>query len=550
MLRRELNRAHKLVEEGNMYRLKLLAYFVVTGLAAVLGLMSLSGCEHHSAAGAPETSSSVPKVTVVRPTRQTIKRLIQQPGYIRPYEQTPIYSKIAGYVEQVTVDKGSQVHKGDLLVKLWVPEMVQDLAAKQAQVEQAGAQVRQSEEGLRAAGAAVNTAAALVNAAGASVHQAEADYLRWTAEFDRAQRLLQRELYDKQTMAEAKNQMQQSDAGRAGASAKQIAAEAALIESKAKLGKAQADLEAARSNLQVAEAQKNQSAAWLDYRNIRAPFDGMVTLRNVHTGHFLQSSSSGSTNKSAEPLLVMMRMDIMRITVQVPEKDAVLVKDGDLAHVAFQALPGRVFPNREPSSGDDKDFKAFPNKVTLLSWSFDDRARTLSVEIHIANPTGELRPGMYANVTILAEVSNALTLPAKAVLESILEAGAAHYCFMVVDGKAVRLPVQVGVSTDKVVQVLQKQAQPDKSGKEGIWEDFTGTELIVGSNPGSLIDGQPVMVEEAPKNQVTQGQAPGFTKANWTRNARRSSAAVPPATRRPNSLSHSRPSSDASSTKL
>jgi HlyD family secretion protein len=501
MLRRESIRGRKLVEEENMDRFKQLVYFAVTGLAALPVSMLLSGCEHGSAATVDPASSSS-KVTVVNPKRQTIYRLIQQPGYIRPYEETPIYSKIAGYVEQITVDKGSEVHKGDLLIKLWVPEMEQDLAAKQAQVEESRAEVRQSEEGLKASQADVNTAAAVVNEAKADVNQAEADYLRWTAEYERAQRLLQQNVFDKQTLVEAKDQMQQSDAGRAHARAKQVASEAALIESKAKHGKAQADLEAARSKLEVAEAQKNQCAAMLDYRNIRAPFDGMVTLRNVHTGHFLQSSSSGSTNKSAEPLLVMMRMDIMRVVVQVPEKDAVLVKDGDLARVAFQALPGRVFPNRQPQSGTDKKFDAFPNKVTLVSWSFDDRARTLSVEIHIPNSARELRPGMYANVTIRADIPNALTLPTEAVLDSTLDAGAAHYCFMVVDDKAVRLPVQVGISTDKVVQILQKQSPPDKPGDEGIWQDFTGNESIVASFR-SLIDGQPVIIEE-PQNKAAK----------------------------------------------
>ncbi len=131
--------------------------------------------------------------------------------------------------------------------------------------------------------------------------------------------------------------------------AKLNAADAALNESKARRRKAEADVKAVKSRLEVAQALRNQSAAWLDYRNIRAPFDGIVTLRNVHTGHFLQSASSGTTNKSAEPLLVLMRMDIMRVVVQVPEKDAVLVKDGDLANVAFQALPERSVP--EPRTG-------------------------------------------------------------------------------------------------------------------------------------------------------------------------------------------------------
>jgi hypothetical protein len=150
--------------------------------------------------------------------------------------------------------------------------------------------------------------------------------------------------------------------------------------------------------------------------------------------------------------------------------------------------------------------------VTLLSWSYDDRARTQGVEIHVLNPTGELDPtremhaGMYVNVTIRAMVPNAMTLPAEAVLDNVLDEGAKHYCFMAVDGKAVRLQVKVGVrgvvkDGDRfipVVQVLQKQTKPEMAGEEAVWGEFTGTEQIVVSNPGALVDGQAVEVEKSP----------------------------------------------------
>jgi HlyD family secretion protein len=399
------------------------------------------------------------------------------------------------------VDKGSRVRKGELLVRLWVPEMEKDLAAKSAQVQQSAAEVTQAEEALNAAQANVKTAQANVIETKAGVKQAGADYRRWTLESQRAETLLKEKIFDQQTVSEAMNQMQQADAGQSRAVAKKDATDAALVESRARYRKAEADVKAARAKLEVAQALKEQSAAWLDYRNIRAPYDGIVTLRNVHTGHFLQSASSGTTNKSAEPLLVLMRMDLMRIVVQVPEKDAVLVKEGDLANVSFQALRDHVFPNRKPASQYDEDFQAFPNKVTLLSWSFDDRARTLSVEIHIPNSTGELHAGMYANVTIRAEVPNALTLPSAAVVESIMDTDTKHYCFTVVDNKAVRLPIQIGVTAEKVVQVLQKQV---RAGKTLTWEDLSGTESIVASNPASLLDGQAVVVENRPPAQVSQ----------------------------------------------
>ena len=96
-------------------------------------------------------------------------------------------------------------------------------------------------------------------------------------------------------------------------------------------------------------------------------------------------------------------------------------------------------------------------------------------------------------------MENAITLPAEAVFDSTLDSGAPHYCFMVRDGKAVRLQLQVGISTDKLVQVLQKQVPSGKSG-EGIWEDFTGNEPIV-STFRSLVDGQSVVVEQSPKTK-------------------------------------------------
>ena len=85
------------------------------------------------------------------------------------YEQTPIYAKIPGFVEELKVDKGYRVHKGDILLTMWVPEMVQDLKAKEERVKQADAEVRQADAGLKAAEANINTAEAIVKESAAGV---------------------------------------------------------------------------------------------------------------------------------------------------------------------------------------------------------------------------------------------------------------------------------------------------------------------------------------------------------------------------------------------
>ena len=90
----------------------------------------------------------------------------------------------------------------------------------------------------------------------------------------------------------------------------------------------------------MAEETEKQWADWLDYKNITAPYDGVITLRNIATGDFLQPTNSGSTSKTADPLYVMMRTDIVRCALDVPEIDAPLVKNGEEAEIHFQAMPG------------------------------------------------------------------------------------------------------------------------------------------------------------------------------------------------------------------
>src|ERR1700678_2250601 len=88
-----------------------------TGITAALMLLTLLGCGRKSA---PRSGAETSTVTTVHPTRQTITRLIQQPAYVKAIEETPIYAKIPGFVQEIMVDKGSVVKKNDPLLRMWV----------------------------------------------------------------------------------------------------------------------------------------------------------------------------------------------------------------------------------------------------------------------------------------------------------------------------------------------------------------------------------------------------------------------------------------------
>ena len=461
-------------------------------LAVLLGAAT-TGCHHRKSREAP--AAEVPAVNVVTPLKQPMKRTILQPGFARAYEQTPIYSRVAGYVGDVPGNKdqedkhiadiGDEVKKGKPLATLWVPELEKDLKSKEARVTQAGAQVNQADATYEAAKANVDTTKANVLEAYAAIARGEAEFKRWTAELERGKRLATGLVYDKQTLDEVTYQKEAAHAGWEQAKAKYLAAKASAIESESRRDKAKADVAAAKESLLVARADRDQAQVWFDYRVIRAPYDCVVTQRNVHTGHFLQVSSSGSTNKSAEPIFNVVRMDILRINVQVPEYDAPLVKDGDEAAITFQGL---------------KDEEII-GKVTRNTDVLDMEARTLRVEIwlpntRLSNGNWKLRSGMYVNSAIKVETGKVWTLPTDAVFTD----GEKSYCFVVdpETGKAMKTALQIGVKNDSLVEVMKKQARSPQA-KNQAWEDFTGLERIVAANPESLIDGQTVTMA-APKN--------------------------------------------------
>src|SRR5207249_329803 len=116
---------------------------------------------------------------------------------------------------------------------------------------------------------------------------------------------------------------------------------------------------------------------------ILAPFDGVVSQRNVHRGHFLQPGTSGSGTRG-ESLFVVVALEKVRVFLEVPEADAILVSDG---------MPARI---RIPVLND----REFTGTVAGSSWSLEPGQRTLRTEIDFANPGELLRPGMYAHAVI------------------------------------------------------------------------------------------------------------------------------------------------------
>jgi HlyD family secretion protein len=426
--------------------------------AAVL-LAAAGGCNRSGGAEAKAAQpQSIVRVTVGKPQRKTLRLYTTQPGQLDAFEQTPIHPKVSGYIGEVLVDIGQRVEKDDLLAKISVPELDADLAHSEALVAQADAGIKKAQAAVRAMEAASKTAQTRIREAEAGVARADAQLVRWKSEYRRITELADNGSVTKKLVDETLNQLKAAEAARQETEASVDSAKAAFVQSQADIEKAKSEETAAGAELGVAKATQTRAQTMLAYTQIKAPFKGVVTQRNVDTGHFTQATRGAD----AKPLFVVAQSDTVRVFVDVPEMEAALVDEGDAATVQIQSLR-----NREVIG-----------KVTRTSWTLDPANRSLRTEIDLANKDLSLRPGMYATVRILLEERpNALVLPISAVMYEKNET----FCNCVKNGKIVRQPLKVGLRSGDEVEVL---------------DGLGGDETVVLLASSSLAPGQAVEVSE------------------------------------------------------
>lgn len=185
------------------------------------------------------------------------------------------------------------------------------------------------------------------------------------------------------------------------------------------------------AQLQAAEADYKSNSTIVSYLTIRAPFDGVISARNINLGAY-----TGPSGKVSEvPIFTLHELKHLRLVVSVPEAYKSYVKLGDVIRFSVQAYPGEVF------SG----------KITRRSWVMDTQLRSEHIELDVDNPNKRLSPGMVADAQLsLNKGADSFIAPKTAVLNS------AEGVFLIasIDGKAMRVPVQKGRETDSLTEVF------------------------------------------------------------------------------------------------
>jgi RND family efflux transporter MFP subunit len=447
--------------------------------------LGLTGCgDSQKAAPAARTE---PRVHLTRPERRTIERTVGQPAFVNAFEQTSIYPKISGYIKKWNVDIGDRLEKDSLLADLFVPELDAQFQQQQAEVARDKILIEVASRALEVAERQLQVTAADFVRAKADVGKYQSAVDRWESEVKRLARMADEGVIDKQVLDESQKQLKSNIAARDAAVAAAAAAEATELAQRAALDKARVDVDAARANTKVAQTVEQRYAALVSYTRLTSPYDGIVVVRNANTGDFVQPAvgdksierDSENRSKMGAPVYVVARTDLVRVFVDVPELDANHVTAGTEARVRVQAL-------------DDAEFSG---AVARTSWSLNVQSRTLRAEIDLPNPEATLLPGMYAYAMVLIKRVDVMALPANA----ITEAGNENYCFLLVDGKAVKTPLQTGVSDGDWTEVVKKKVDQQ-------WLPMSGDEQVILGTLSEISSGEAVQVSR-PK-----ARAPGLSQ--------------------------------------
>src|SRR5579884_672696 len=453
----------------------------------LLAVLAASGCAKEK----PKTAPSLlepPTLQWIYPQLKKITRVVGQPSFVQSYERTSIYPKVRAFIEKWNVDIGDRVQKGDVLADLFVPELREEWESKKATVVLDKEKVAYALKMVKVAEANVKVAEWRLAEAERILDDYKAAVDRWEVQDVRLAREVKRTVVDPQILTETQHQHRAAVARWEAQKATIAKADADLLAKRADLEAAIVDVAVARARVAVAESEAKKLEAWVGYLKLLAPFDGIVVGRNANTWDFVLPQTGDPTaitraphlspSGQAAPIYVVDRTDIVRIYVDVPERDADFVHVGSEAQVKVWAY---------------KD-EWIPATVTRLSWALNPKSRTMRVEIDLPNPDSKILPGMYAYGKVVVNRPDVRALPKSA----FSFAGGKAYIWLYEDGKARRTEVQTGVESDQWVEVRNRGIGKTFHGHQE-WLPINGSEqVLIGHMLGSLTEDAPVRIDPTP----------------------------------------------------
>jgi multidrug resistance efflux pump len=416
----------------------------MTAVAILIAGLGISGCSKRSGGsasaarrGGANRQQAIP-VAVTPAGRSDIAARFTLTGSVTPAQQANLSSLISGPVQSVNAQIGDRVSAGETLVKIddstLRAQLQQDLAAADA------ARARLAQTQATDVGASATT--------NANLQSARVAFLNAQATLRRNQQLFAQGYVSQSAVDQAQ---QQAAAAQAQLRAAEVSAQNANLGGNGGTA-AQAEIHSAQAAVAQAQAAIGVVQTQIAQTSVTAPFDGVVTQRNVDPGSLAAPNTT---------LMQISQVDPVFVNVGIPDNDLQFVHAGTSVSLTVDTLPGR----------------SWRGKVSHLNAATAQGTLSYLARISIPNHDAALRSGMVANATFVQAMHRgALVVPRSAVVQT--DNGSAVY--VVRQHKAKLVPVIVGVQTEN-----QSEVRGSGVGR--------GT-LVITQRPDALQDGSPVQI--------------------------------------------------------
>jgi multidrug efflux pump subunit AcrA (membrane-fusion protein) len=397
--------------------------------------MLLQGC-----GGSEKEPTPLVAVQVTPAKRSPIELEVSSDAVVYPLQQAVITPKITSTIQKFFVQRGSPVKQGQLLAIL----ENKDLAGA---AEQSKGEFEQAEAGYN-----TTTGASLPE----QIQKAELDAAAAKSAFDAQQKVYdaRKKLYEEGALPRRDYDAAAVALAQARSTNEQSQKQLADLQ---QIGKRET-LKSAGGQLSAAKGKYENARAQLSYSEIRSPIDGVVTDRPQFQGELATAN---------QPLLTVMNISKLIVKSHISQNEAVLLKVGNPAEVAFEGL--------------EEPIKA---KVTLISPALDPGSTTIEVWVVADKPNPALKPGMNARVNIVAKSEeDALVVPAAAVYKS--EEAGDYVMLAGSDKKAHLTKVKVGIKNKELAQIESGLKVNDSVITVGGYALPDGTQITVEATPAA-----------------------------------------------------------------
>src|SRR6266851_2603790 len=361
--------------------------------------------EQHRQVGdtAEQQANFVPNVRVEEVAQRQGRLHVSLPGTTLAFEAANIYARASGYVLKRYVDIGDHVKAGQLLAEITAPEVDAQVAQYQNSLQQAQATQRQNEAQRSSTQVTSKRISILANEGWATKELGDTDWYNYQAQHHATT--------------------------------------------------------AAQYNAAAIEQQLKYYNQQKFYQQVVAPFDGVVTQRNIDVGSLITADATSGTS-----MFSMVHSDVIRVWVYVPQDDAFGVSPGVEAVIRVPAMPNLTFHGT----------------VTRIANALQPGTRTLLTEVDIPNPDGALQPGVYCTVELkIPRKSPALIVPASAIIFN-------------------QNGMQVAVAENGIVHLRKIAITTDFGTEVQVSEGVKDGDKVILQPPVNLADGDKVQIIPEP----------------------------------------------------